>query len=122
MTLTAQLPGRFKLPLRHGPRPATQPAPGLRRSSPAFVLAGNRERSYSAREANMSKMSSPCALAVSSHGSARERNPISRWPSRSQCQPDLSAGESQAEETELPPDRADSPVNGRLVYRNRTLN
>ena len=50
-------------------------------AKPAFVRSDNRDRSYSAKEANMSKMSFPWALVVSSHGSARERNPIPRCPS-----------------------------------------
>jgi hypothetical protein len=60
---------------------------------PAFVRSDNRDRSYSAREANMSKISLPCALGVSSHGSARERDPI---PPLSQNRHDVSQIRSTA--------------------------
>lgn len=50
-------------------------------ANPALVRSDNRERSYSARDGNMSKISFPCALVVSSQ-SFGSRFPYGTAPSR----------------------------------------
>lgn len=61
-------------------RPPSRPR-DFAAAKPALVRSDNLDRSYSAREANMSNMSFPWALVVSSHGSASDRNPTPRRPS-----------------------------------------
>lgn len=116
MTLTAQQPGRFKLPLRNGARPTTQPAAGLRRSQPGLGPLGQSGTFALCK-------GSECALVVSSDGSAKERNPTSRWAS-TVTMTARSLGRRKPrpkKKPNYPADRADSPVIGRLVHRNRAL-
>lgn len=61
-------------------RPATPPAAGLRRCQSGLCPFGQPGTFVLCQGSEHVKMRLPCALVVSSHGSARDRNPVPRLP------------------------------------------